>query len=44
MICGEVKNSVIFPGVRIAKGAKVSNSVIMPFAKIEADAVVEKLL
>ncbi len=44
MICGEVKNSVIFPGVRIAKGAKVSNSVIMPFAKIEADAVVEKAI
>lgn len=42
MVCGEVKNSVIFPGVRIAKGAKVSNSVIMPFANIKADAVIEK--
>ena len=29
---------------KFAKGAKVSNSVIMPFAKIEADAVVEKAI
>ena len=42
MICGEVKNSVIFPGVRIAKGAKVINSVVMPFTTIEANAVIEK--
>lgn len=42
MILGEVKNSVIFPGVRIGKGAKVYNSVVMPFAKIEDNAVVEK--
>ena len=44
MVCGEVKNSVIFPGVRIAKGAKVINSVIMPFATIEADAIVDKAI
>lgn len=42
MICGEVRNSVIFPGVHIAKGAKVVNSVIMPFTRIEANAVVDK--
>lgn len=42
MILGEVKNSVIFPGVRVGKGAKVYNSVVMPFAKIEDNAVVEK--
>ena len=42
MVCGEVKNSVIFPGVRIAKGAKISNSVIMPFANIKEGAVIEK--
>lgn len=42
MICGEVKNSVIFPGARIAKGAKVVNSVVMPFARIKENAVVEK--
>lgn len=44
MICGEVKNSVIFPGVRIAKGAKVINSVIMPFAQIGENAVVDKAI
>lgn len=44
MICGEVRNSVIFSGVRIEKGAKVINSVVMPFAKIEAGAVVEKAI
>ena len=44
MICGEVKNSVIFSGVRIEKGAKVINSVVMPFAKVEAGAVVEKAI
>lgn len=44
MICGEVRNSVIFSGVRIEKGAKVVNSVVMPFAKIEAGAVVEKAI
>lgn len=44
MICGEVRNSVIFSGVRIEKGAKVVNSVVMPFAKIEAGAVVDKAI
>ncbi len=42
MICGEVRNSVIFSGVRIEKGARVINSVVMPFTKIGANAVVEK--
>ncbi len=42
MICGEVRNSVIFSGVRIEKGAKVINSVVMPFTKIGANAVIEK--
>ena len=41
MVFGEVKNSVIFQGVRIGKGARVTNSVIMPFAKIEEGAVVD---
>ena len=41
MVFGEVKNSVIFQGVRIGKGARVTNSVIMPFAKIEDGAVVD---
>ena len=39
---GYVKNSVIFPGVRIGKGAKIINSVIMPFTVIRENAIVEK--
>ena len=41
MILGEVENSIIFPGVRIGKGAKVTNSVIMPSTVIEEGAVVD---
>ena len=41
MILGEVENSIIFPGVRIGKGAKVTNSVIMPSTVIEDNAVVD---
>ena len=40
-ILGEVDKSVIFPGVRIGKGAKVTNSVIFPFAVIEDGAIVD---
>ena len=41
MILGEVENSVIFPGVRIGKGAKITNSVIMPSTVIRENAVVD---
>jgi glucose-1-phosphate adenylyltransferase len=41
MILGEVENSVIFPGVRIGKGVKVTNSVIMPYTVIRDGAVVD---
>lgn len=41
MVLGEVENSVIFPGVRIGKGAKVTNSVVMPFTVIGEGAVVD---
>ena len=41
MVLGEVENSVIFPGVRIGKGAKVTNSVIMPSTVIRDNAVVD---
>ena len=44
MIFGEVKNSVIFPGVRIGKGARVTNSVIMPFTTIAENAIVDKAI
>jgi glucose-1-phosphate adenylyltransferase len=41
MVLGEVENSIIFPGVRIGKGAKVTNSVIMPSTVIKDGAVVD---
>ncbi|MBR4074650.1 MAG: glucose-1-phosphate adenylyltransferase, partial [Firmicutes bacterium] len=40
-IHGTVENSIIFPGVKVGKGAVVSNSVIMPDCVIEEGAVVE---
>lgn len=42
VICGEVENSVIFPGVKIAKGARVVNSVVLPFTQIGENACVDK--
>ena len=41
MILGEVEHSVLFSGVKIGKGAKVTNSVIMPFTKVEENAVID---
>ena len=41
MIFAEVENSVIFPGVRIGKGAQVKNSVIMPFTVIAENACID---
>lgn len=41
---GTVKNSVLFYGVEIAKGAVVEDSVIMPNARIEAGAVVRRAI
>ena len=38
---GEVENSILFRGVRIGKGAKVKNCVLMQDTVIEADASVE---
>ncbi|MGM9539498.1 glucose-1-phosphate adenylyltransferase [Anaerovibrio sp.] len=40
-ILGEVDHSVLFSGVKIGKGAKVTNSVIMPFTKVEENAVID---
>ena len=40
-ILGEVDHSVLFSGVKIGKGAKVTNSVIMPFTKVEDNAVID---
>jgi glucose-1-phosphate adenylyltransferase len=41
VILGEVENSVIFPGVRIARTARVHNSVVMPFTMIGEGTLVE---
>ena len=41
VVLGSVAHSVISSGVRIGKGAKVTDSVVMPFAVIEAGAVVD---
>lgn len=40
-VLGEVENSIIFSGVHIAKGAKVTNSVVMPHTTIRENAVVD---
>lgn len=41
VIFGRVERSVISTGVRIARGARVTNSVVMPFARVGEDAVVD---
>ncbi|MBR5163581.1 MAG: glucose-1-phosphate adenylyltransferase, partial [Schwartzia sp.] len=41
VVLGTVAHSVISSGVRIGKGAKVTDSVVMPFAVIEEGAVVD---
>ena len=41
---GTVKNSVLFYGVEIARGAVVEDSVIMPNARVEAGAVVRRAI
>ena len=41
---GTVKNSVLFYGVEIARGAVVEDSVIMPYARVEAGAVVRRAI
>lgn len=40
-IFGQVEHSVIFGGVKVGKGAKVTNSVIFPFTKIEDGAIID---
>ena len=41
VVDGRVENSILFPGVRVDRGAVVSNSIVMPNAVIEEGAVVE---
>ncbi len=41
---GTVKNSVLFYGVEIARGAVVEDSVIMPYARVESGAVIRRAI
>ena len=41
LIFGRVEHSVISTGVRIARDARVTNSVVMPFAEIGEGAVID---
>lgn len=43
-VFGEVHHSILFPGVFIGEGAKVSNTVVMPNTKICSRATVEKTI
>ncbi len=44
VIEGEVENSILFRGVKIAKGAKVKNCILMQDTTIEAGAEIEYLI
>lgn len=44
VIEGEVKNSIIFRGVKIAKGAKVSNCILMQDTIVEEGAEIEYII
>ena len=44
VVQGEVKHSVLFTGVKVGAGAKVIDSVLMPGAVVEEDAVVQRAL
>lgn len=41
MIFGEVKNSILFPGVYVGKGALVENSIVMSNTRIEENSIVD---
>ena len=41
---GEIKNSVIFPGVKLEKGSKIYDSVIMANTVIEEGVVIERAI
>ena len=41
---GEVKNSVLFTGAKVGKGAKIIDSVLMPGVEVEENAVVQRAL
>ena len=41
---GEIKNSVLFTGAKVGKGAKIIDSVLMPGVVVEGGAVVQRAL
>ncbi|MBU3178107.1 glucose-1-phosphate adenylyltransferase [Clostridium estertheticum] len=43
-VLGEVSNCVLFQGVHVGKGSKISNSVIMPNTKIGNNVVIDKAI
>lgn len=44
IIEGEVENSILFRGVKVAKGAKIKNCILMQDTKVEAGADIEYLI
>lgn len=44
VVNGEVKNSVLFTGAKVGKGAKIIDSVLMPGVEIEEGAVITRAL
>jgi glucose-1-phosphate adenylyltransferase len=44
IILGEVENSILFPGVKVGPGVKISDSVIMANTKVKAGATVNKAI
>ena len=43
-VFGQVERSVLFPGVYIGPGAKVKDSIIMPYASIGAEAIISRAI
>ncbi len=44
VVDGEVKNSVLFTGAKVGKGAKIIDSVLMPGVEVEEGAVITRAL
>lgn len=44
IVQGEVENSILFRGVKVAEGATIRNSIIMQECEIEAGAVIENMI
>ncbi|ANS74154.1 glucose-1-phosphate adenylyltransferase [Paenibacillus yonginensis] len=44
MIAGQVENSILFRGVQVGKGARISNSILMQKCIIEENAVIENVI